>query len=91
MNAFKEKSVSMPVGVVVRRRPAQSRWAKWVWQAIGVLPGAAPAQWTVIAEDADTTDFHAATVDLELHRAETEAYRVGLSNAPPTVWVILRP
>ncbi len=83
--------MTVPMGVVVRRRPGVSRWAKWHWQAVAVLPGAAPADWAELRSEENVTDFHAATVDMELHRAETEAYRVAISNEPASVWVILRP
>ena len=33
--------------------------------------------------------FHAATLPLTLHRAETEAYRVAISNSPPSAYVVL--
>lgn len=82
--------MSIPLGVVVRRQPGASRWAKWVWRATAVLPGAGPATWKVLAEDGGITDYHAATVPLQLHRADTEAYKVGLSSHPPRVWVVLR-
>ena len=41
-------------------------------------------------KDGDSTEFHAATMELELHRADVEAYRVSLSMTPPSVFVILR-
>lgn len=86
-----EKTASLPIGVVLRRRPGATRWARWSWRVVGVLPGAGPADWRMIHEDGDQVDFHVATVEMILHRAETEAYRVALANDPPSVWVVLRP
>lgn len=86
-----ERSQSMPVGVIVRRRPGATRWAKWAWQAVGVHPGAGPGHWTEIRRDGEVVDYHAATVTLELHRAETEAYLVALNGRPAAVYVILHP
>lgn len=86
-----ERSVSMPVGVIVRRRPGVTRWTRWAWQAVAVHPGAGPGHWTEIRRDGDIVDFHAATVPLELHRAETEAYLVALNGRPPAVFAILHP
>jgi len=86
-----ERLVTMPIGVIVRQRPGATRWAKWAWQAVAVHPGAGPGHWTEIRRDGDVTDFHAATVPLELHRAETEGYLVALNGRPPAVYVILRP
>ncbi len=87
--------VRMPVGVVLRRQPGVTRWAKWVWRAVAVLPGAAPANWRELRRegeaDSEVVDYHAATVPLELHRAVVEGYRVALSGTPPSIFVILRP
>lgn len=81
----------MPVGVVVRRLPGVTRWAKWSWRAVSVLPGAAPAQWKLLREQEDgAAEFHAATVPLVLHRADAEAYQHGLEAREPSVYVIMR-
>lgn len=81
----------VPVGVVIRRQPGVTRWAKWVWRAVGVLPGAASADWRELRRDGDAVEYHAATVTLELHRAVVEGYRVALSSNPPSIFVVLRP
>lgn len=80
----------MPLGVVVRRMPGATRWAKWAWKAVAVLPGAAPADWRVLREEGDAVEFHAATVPLQLHGAEAEAYMHGLAAAVPAIYVVLR-
>ncbi|SNR62085.1 Protein of unknown function [Puniceibacterium sediminis] len=85
-----QKSVTMPVGVVIRRRPGVTRWAKWVWTPVAILPGAGPADWKVLREEGETVEFHAATVPLTLYRGEAEAYMVALSQPEPPVFVILR-
>lgn len=85
------REVTMPVGIVIRRVPSNSRWIRWTWKAVAVLPGAGEAEWKPLREEDGATEFHATTVDLTLHRAETEAYLTGLSMEPPAVWVILRP
>ncbi len=81
----------MPVGVVIRRTPSKSRWTEWNWMPVALLPGAPQAEWKLLREEGDAAEFHAATVKLTLHRAETEAYRVGISNEPPSAWVVLAP
>ncbi|MEM8627539.1 MAG: DUF3305 domain-containing protein, partial [Pseudomonadota bacterium] len=43
-------TAQLPVGVVVRRTPGVSRWAKWHYQPIAVLPGAGPAHWKTLRE-----------------------------------------
>jgi hypothetical protein len=82
---------SMPVGVVIRKQPGVTRWAKWVWRAVAVLPGAGPANWHELRRDGEAVEYHAATCRLEVHRAEAEAYLVALSSNPPMVYVVMRP
>ncbi|SLN72692.1 hypothetical protein ROJ8625_03868 [Roseivivax jejudonensis] len=84
------RAVSMPVGVVVRRRPGVTRWARWSWRPIALLPGAGVADWRELRREGQTVDYHAATVPLTLYRGETEAYRVALSESRPCLFVILR-
>lgn len=86
-----ERTAELPLGVVIRRQPGVTRWAKWVWRAVGVLPGAGPADWRELRREGAAVEYHAATCQLEVHRAEAEAYRAALSNDPPCVYVILRP
>lgn len=81
---------TIPVGLIVRRTPGVTRWAKWAWRAVGVLPGAAPADWVELRRDGDAVEYHAATRPLTVWAAETEAYRVTLADNPPSVWAVLR-
>lgn len=85
-----DKCETMPLGVVVRRVPGVTRWAKWAWKVVAVLPGAGPAQWQLMREEGEAREYHAATVPLELHRAEAEAYKTGLTATPPSVYVVMR-
>lgn len=85
-----EKMISMPVGVVVRRTPGATRWAKYAWRAVAVLPGAGPAKWKEMRREGDAVEYHAGTVEMELWRTDTEAYLVAISNDPPSVYVIMR-
>lgn len=85
-----EKKATIPVGVVVRRAPGVTRWAKWAWKAVAVMPGAGAADWRELRRDGDAVEFHAATLEMELWRSDTEAYLVALSNEPPSVYVIMR-
>lgn len=83
------RQLEIPVGVVVRRTPGITRWRGWQWQAVGIVPGAPPAEWKELRREGEAVEFHAATVSLVLHRAEVEGYRVALSMEPPSVFVIL--
>lgn len=82
---------TMPLGVVLRKRPGVTRWAAWSWTAVAVLPGAGPADWRVLRQEGEAVEYHAATLTLELHGAETEAYLHGLQSNVPSVFVVMRP
>ncbi len=83
------KTLTIPMGVVLRRRPGVTRWAKWAWTAVAVLPHAGQGGFRVLREEGDITDFHAATVPMDLHHTETEGYRTSLMMTPPSVFVVL--
>ena len=84
------KYEALPLGVVLRRAPGVTRWKKWSWKAVAVLPGAGTADWREMRRQGDWVEYHAATVSLDLHGAETEAYKNALSDSPPSVFVVLR-
>lgn len=80
----------MPLGIVIQRSPGVTRWAKHVWKATAVLPGAGEADWKELRREGETVVFHAATVTLELFRTDTEAYLHGLSAKVPSIYVVMR-
>ena len=84
-------ALSLPLGVVIQRSPAVSRWARWNWTVAGVLPGAGPADWRELRRDGDTVEYHAATVPLEFWPSDVEAYQTGLAARVPAVYVVMRP
>jgi hypothetical protein len=87
-----ERSISMPLGVVVERREIDNRWQRFAWRPVAVLPGAPPvAAWRELMRGERFVRWHAATLPLELHRTETEAYRANLSGKVPAIYVGLRP
>lgn len=90
MNNAAEKSVSLSLGVVIRRAPGVTRWARHVWKAVAVLPGAGPAEWKELRREGGAVEFHAATLPLELHRTDTEGYLHGLSAKTPAIYVVMR-
>jgi hypothetical protein len=85
-----EKFAQMRCGVVMKRSPGATRWAKWSWKATAVLPGAADAKWKPLQDAGDHREFHVSTPMLELHGAETDAYVHGLQAQVPCVYVVLR-
>lgn len=85
-----DRMATLPVGVVVRRTPGVTRWARHAWKAIAVLPGAGHGNWKELRREGDAVEFHAATCPMVLHRAETEGYLVSLNANPPSVFTVLR-
>jgi hypothetical protein len=86
-----ERSISMPLGVVIERRELDNRWQRWTWKPVAVIPGApAIVEWRELVRSDRFVRWHAATLPLELHRTETEAYRVNLSGRSPAIYVVLR-
>lgn len=81
---------ALPLGVVIRRTPGATPWAKWAWKAVAVMPGAADADWREIRREEGSVEYHAATLMLELHGAETDGYLHGLAARTPSVYVVLR-
>lgn len=83
-------SERLTLGVILRESPGVTRWVATAWRAVAVVPGTGPGNWTALRREGATVDWHAASVELELHRAETEAYLVSLNASPPRLWVILK-
>lgn len=85
-----ERSRSIPVGVVLERRAIDNPWQDHRWSAVSVFVGAPEqADWKLLERGEGFERYHAATMELELHRKETEAYKVNLAGQP-SVYVILR-
>ena len=82
--------IDMPVGVIVRKTPGVTRWARWNWRAVAVLPGAGPADWQERRREGEALEYHAATLPLTLWADETEAYLVNLSDGQPSIYLVLR-
>jgi hypothetical protein len=80
----------MALGIVIRKVPGVTRWARWNWRPSAVLPGAAPANWVELRREGDAVEYQAATVPLTLWRAETEAYLSNLADRVPSIYVVLR-
>ena len=83
-DSFAAREIEMPMGIVVEKRPAVSRWITHVWKPVAVLPGAHPlSEWKLLIDDGSVQTYHIATLPLTLHRKETEAYLVNLANETP--------
>lgn len=80
----------IPVGVVVERRKAASKWADILWCPVAVLAGwPDAAAWTPLAGHGDTITYYAGPAEIALYRSEAENYRRNLASAAPAIWVAL--
>jgi hypothetical protein len=80
----------MPLGIVVRRTPGVTRWARHAWRVAAVLPGAGPADWRPLRREGDAVEFHAATLPLTLWSTDTEGYVANLRGTAPGITVVLQ-
>ena len=81
----------IPVGVIVERRKASSRWADVIWRPVTVLAGLpAAAPWTILATEGETMTFYAGPAEIELHRSDADNYRRNLESGAPSLWVALQ-
>lgn len=90
MTSGAEIQRTIPLGVILRRSPGVTRWAMWSWKAVGVIPGAPSADWHLLRQDGESSEYHVATRALTLWRTDTEAYLTALADNPPSVYVIMR-
>jgi len=82
---------SFPIAVVMQRRPARSRWADFVWEPWGVLPGhPAEDEPRLLVEEAGIAQWLHPGFLLVLHRDETEGYYLNVSARDPRVFVLWR-
>lgn len=81
---------AIPVGLVVRKAPGVTRWAKWSWRVVALLPGAGPADWKELRREGEAVEYHAATMTLTLYSSDTDSYHVTLNGRTPSIYVVMR-
>ncbi len=81
---------TLPIGVILRKQPGLTRWAKWHWTAASVVVGVNHADWREVRQEGEVIDYLAGAVQLELHGAETGAYIHELNARVPSLYVIMR-
>lgn len=74
----------------MQRRPAQSRWADFVWEPFGVVPGYTGTETKLLLEHDGVAQWLHPGFLLELHRDETEGYYLNVSAQDPRVFVLWR-
>lgn len=86
-----ERMVSIPLGVVVERREIDNPWQDHEWVPVEVIPGAGSVgAWRELERGDGWVRYLIGSEPLELHRKDTESYKINLSNDPPQVFVLLR-
>lgn len=86
-----ERMVSLPIGVIVERRALDNPWQDHAWLPVEIVPGASAVEdWLEIGHGDGWVRYLVGSAPLELHRRETEAYKVNLSSDLPRVYVLLR-
>ena len=80
---------TMPVGLIIRKQPGVTRWVKWIWQPVGLIPGAGETEWRELRRDGDTVEYHAATLNLTIYSSDTDAYRATLNSRTPSLYVVM--
>ena len=86
-----QKSDSLQLGIILERRDSDHPWLDHEWVFVGVIPGAPEIDgFKVLREAPGVVQYHAATLELELHRAEAEGYQYNLTSPEPSLFVVLR-
>lgn len=92
MRSVENIEVSLPLGIVVERRKAASRWVDWIWAPVAVyLTGDTVTPWTELRREGETIRYAAGTLPLGLHRKDVEALRLNLMLEVPELYVVLEP
>jgi hypothetical protein len=84
------KPPTYPIAVVMRRRPAKSPWADWIWEPWSVLPGAREGGPRKLVEEGGETQWLHPGFTLTLHRDETEGFYMNVAGKSPRVFVLWR-
>lgn len=86
-----DKTDTLSIGIVLEKRKSDHPWLDHKWVLVGVIPGAPETDaFQVLRQGDGVTQYLAATLELELHRAEAEAYHFNLTSPEPSLFVVLR-
>jgi len=80
------------VGIIIEWRESANPWSDGTWHTVEVMPEApSDGTWKLLEQSEGWRRYFAGTLEVELFKRETEAYKVNLSQSLPTVYVVLRP
>jgi hypothetical protein len=74
----------------MQRRRVESRWADFVWEPFGVVPGHVGTERALLLEQGDVKQWLHAGFRIELHRDEIEGYYLNVSAPEPRVFILWR-
>ena len=81
----------LTVGVIVERCKIDHPWQDHKWRPVGVVAGGPQMEpWTMLVQQADSTQVLVGDSDIELHRKETPAYKHNMESGSPSLYVVLR-
>lgn len=91
MTIIEQREISIPLGIVVEKRKSSHPWADWIWAPVAVFTNADPdACWVELVRKESVVRYHAATLEMTLHRKETEPLRNNLMLDEPELYVVLQ-
>ena len=86
-----KKQEQIPLGIVMERQKVENPWTTFSWRTVAAITGGPKLKrWQKMSYTDRSTHFFAGTLILQLHRGETEGYRVNLSQRNPSLYVILQ-
>ena len=86
-----QKDDSLKLGILLEKRDSDHPWLDHEWVFVGVIPGAPEIEgMRIIREAPGSVQYHSATLELSLHRAEAEAYQYNPTSPEPSIFVVLR-
>ena len=79
------------IGILLERRASDNEWVDHEWVTIGLTLDVVDGDdWMVLYEAETVSRYLSPAVDLELHRAEAEAYLYNLQSPEPSIFAVLR-
>ena len=81
---------TLPVSVIMERRPGVTRWAPYAWQAVGVTMGTGPERGhpeTILERD-DCKQLRYGGLKVRFHKDEVADYYHNLTSPAPGCYIV---